>query len=96
MPRGKLAATSRHVLRRVKLALQQVSDVNAERGGDSFDVVDGDVASLSLDVSDERAMQASLKRQRLLAPTQLVPQTKYVDGQERPSAFHLVFFSCRW
>lgn len=75
--------------------MQQVSDVNAERGGDSFDVVDGDVASLSFNVGDERAMQASLERQRFLAPTPLVPQTKYVHGQERSRAFHFVFFSSR-
>lgn len=83
-----------HALRVLAWRPQEFRYWYTESDRNPFDIVDCNVARLTFYVGNEGAMQSGLKRQRLLTPTPLVAQTKHVDCQERPSTFHLVFFSC--
>ena len=74
-------------------ARQQFVESNIERDGDFFDVVQRDVPSQPLDMSDEGSIQASFKRQRILRPTMLGTQALHVQRQQRSRVMSLDRFS---
>ena len=55
-----------------------------KRHRDPIDVVQRDVPRFSLDVSDERPVQASLESQRLLGPSPRSAQRYHVGGKDLP------------
>ncbi len=52
--------------------------------GQLLNIVDGDIADLALDVSDERPVKPSLKRKILLGPCTLKAQAPKVRCQNFP------------
>jgi hypothetical protein len=62
--------------------LEQAIDRHLKRQGELLDVVQGDIASLSLHVGYEGAMKAGLEGQCLLAEATLLPQTNHIERQQ--------------
>lgn len=60
---------------------QQLIRLQAQRMGETFHIVDGDVASLPLYMGDKGTVQPSFIRQVLLRPTQLAAQPDHVQRQ---------------
>lgn len=60
---------------------QQLIGLQTQRMGQTFHVVDGDIASLPLDMGDKGTVQPGFISQVLLRPTQLAAQPDHVQGQ---------------
>lgn len=62
-----------------ELQLQELPWLNIERFGKLLDIVDRDVARLSLDVADVSAIETALVCKHLLRPTQLLSQPNQIE-----------------